>query len=279
MWLRIVLMPQYSMPERLGQHFLTHRPTLSVIADALELTGKDTAIEVGPGHGELTRVLLEKIPELHLVAIEKDTRLAETLRKTLPVSRFPNFVVIEGDVRKELSGLIAGFSNKNDFKIAGNIPYYLTGYLFRLLGDLPQKPTRSVFMIQQEVAKRIVALPPHMNLLAATLQIWATPKIILKVPAGRFSPPPKVDSAVIVLNAKLKIPDASFLKNYFVFVRNLFRQPRKTILNNLVFAYPAEKTAITKALARFSVPENSRPQDLGVETVILLLKTLGHSQK
>ena len=258
---------------------MTHHPTLFAIADALEPTGEDAVIEVGPGHGELTRALLEKVPKLHLLTIEKDARLAKELRRIFPVSRFPNLVVREGDVRKELPGVVARFSNKNGFKVIGNIPYYLTGYLFRLLGDLPKRPTRAVFTIQQEVAERIVALPPRMNLLAATLQIWATPKLILKIPARYFSPQPNVNSAVIELNSKPGIPDDSFLKNYFLFVRNLFRQPRKTVLNNLVFAYPAKKTAVIKALAHLSVPANSRPQNLSVETIIALTKTLGCPQK
>ena len=261
------------MPPRLGQHFLKDRSVLSAIADALALTSDNAVLEIGPGHGEFTRILLEKFPKMHLVAIEKDVRLAETLHKTFPRSQFPNFKIIEGDVRLCLIDVVADIK-KGDFKVVGNIPYYLTGYLFRLLGELPQKPRRSVFLIQKEVAERAIATPPRMNILASTLQIWVSPTIILNVPAHLFSPPPKVESAVICLVTRSSIPDLKFLTRYFAFVRILFRQPRKTALNNLVDGGVAKKAVILTVFHALSILPTSRPQDFSITSIITLAKAL-----
>ena len=93
-------------------------------------------------------------------------------------------------------------------KIVGNIPYYITGKLLRIISELEHKPERTVLLIQKEVALRICATPPDMNRLAASVQFWADAEIIAHVPRNDFSPAPEVDSAVVVLNAKIITPRA-----------------------------------------------------------------------
>ena len=112
------------MPRRLGQHFLKDRKALRKIAAAVEITPRDTIVEVGPGHGELTKYLLAASPK-KLIAIERDKKLAESLHQKLPGVK-----IIEGDILKILSTLQPKFEIRNS-KLVGNIPYYLTGYLFR----------------------------------------------------------------------------------------------------------------------------------------------------
>ncbi len=244
------------MPQKLGQHFLKDENALGKIVAALEVKSPDTVIEIGPGHGELTRQILAANPH-KLIAIERDPRLAAVLRKDLSG---PKLEIIDGDALKILPGFIN--ETGGNYKIVGNIPYYITGYLLRTLGELEPKPELIVLTIQKEVAERVCAAPPKMNLLAASVQFWAEPKIRFIIKKGAFSPPPKVDSAVLKLKPQ-KIYDADPSK-YYQLIKVLFKQPRKTILNNLAAGSKLPKSEVSKILDAVGVRRDARPQTIGV---------------
>lgn len=174
----------------LGQNFLVNQGVLDRIVQAAEITPADTIVEIGPGTGALTERLAAT--GAHIIAIEKDRRLIEPLR-----ARFPNIEVIEGD--------IMDWNPKNqqletgNWKLAANIPYYLTSHLFRVMLEEWPQPSIAVVMVQEEVAQRMMATPPDMNLLALSVQLYATPSLIMHVSRGSFRPIPNVDSAVIKL--------------------------------------------------------------------------------
>ena len=165
--------------KRLGQHFLINKTKLQKIVEALDLKPGDAVIEIGPGHGELTDELRNKNNELKLMTIERDNDLVELLKNKF--ARDKNLEVVHDDVLKILPDLCLKLHNSN-FKIVGNIPFYITGYLLRILGELKNKPSLIVLTVQKEVAERICAEPPKMNLLAASVQFWAEPKIVDYIP-------------------------------------------------------------------------------------------------
>src|SRR3989344_6086795 len=190
----------------LGQHFLKNKAKIKKIVEALNLENGDTVIEIGPGHGELTDELGIMNNELRIIAIEKDKNLFKYLKNKF--SQDKNIEIIEGDILKIFPSIIhnSSFIIQN-YKIVGNIPYYITGYLLRILGELEKKPSLIVLTIQKEVAERICAIrqaqgKPKMNLLAASVQFWAEPKIIGYISKKDFRPAPKVDSAIIKLAIK-----------------------------------------------------------------------------
>lgn len=259
----------------LGQHFLKNKSVAKKIVAALELVPGDTVIEIGPGHGELTEIVERESwsvnRDIKVIAIEKDTELATQLRQKFAENK--NVEVVEGDALKVLPRICSTL-HASRFKIVGNIPYYITGHLLRTIGELTAKPSVSVLMIQKEVAERIVATPPKMNRLAASVQFWAEPKIITHVPKGDFAPPPEVDSAVIRLkmkDEKLKIKD----EDYYEAVRALFQQPRKTILNNLVATDKTKREVFEKELITIGIPPENRPQDLAIEDMVRIAQFLG----
>ncbi len=257
------------MGNYLGQYFLKNKEKLRKIVEALELKDGDVVIEIGPGHGELTKELRMQNSECRIIAIEKDKKLAEDFKEKFKGDK--NIEIIEGDALKVLPRLIQNseFRIKN-YKIVGNIPYYITGYLFRILGGLEYseekqasytssraklttghsgagKPELIVLLIQKEVAERVCAKSPQINLLAASVQIWAEPKIIGYVSRNDFKPAPKVDSAIIKLTpvtfqllSRLKCNN----EKYYKFIKILFKQPRKTIVNNLMSEIAGKNTAI-----------------------------------
>jgi 16S rRNA (adenine1518-N6/adenine1519-N6)-dimethyltransferase len=281
---------------KLGQHFLNNRLVLETIAEAIDLRRGDTIIEIGPGHGELTEVLLRRSRAGHLaiqiIAIERDAQLAGQLKEKF--SHNTDIEIVEGDVLKLLPSLCATHPMRptshlaprtSHLKIVGNIPYYITGHLLRIIGELALKPSRCVFLVQQEVAERIATRPPHMNRLAASVQFWARPSIVDRVPRSEFTPPPHVDSAIIELTIRTD-SQATQAKRYYAAVRALFQQPRKTIENNLATALrthrqkqaagdisPRERAAVL--LRELGIDPSGRPHGLSIEDICRIVERLG----
>ncbi len=273
------------MPRKLGQHFLKDKRALRKIAVTLEINSRDTVVEIGPGHGELTEFLLEAGPK-KIIAIEKDGKLVKFLKeesRLSPLTRYSGskgMSVVEGDILELLQGIThkLGFQ---DWKLTGNIPYYITGHLLRKIGELAHStdaqgkrkmPKLIVFTIQREVAERICAKSPKMNLLAASVQFWGKPKIVGYISKKSFRPPPKVDSAIIKIVPSPQTSDrwsggmgprgTTGAGGYYRFIKILFKQPRKTVLNNLRTGFRIPQGELVKKLERLGVNPNSRPQNL-----------------
>lgn len=280
------------MGRYLGQHFLRNKKKLQKIVEALDLKAGDTIVEIGAGHGELTDEVIEKLSNLvikkfEIILIEKDTQFVQFLREKYQNNQ--QIKVINGDVLKILPKLITQLPNYpiTNYKLVGNIPYYITGHLLRILGELENKPKLIVLTIQKEVAERICAQPPKMNLLAASIQFWAEPKIIGYISKKDFQPRPEVDSVIIKFNIRrfdltklasiLRRSNLQEIKdNYYRFIKILFKQPRKTILNNLVSGIKYQvsssknKEEIIKKLRKVGINPDARPQNLDTEQIIKL---------
>lgn len=244
---------------------MVNKEKLQRIAGALNLEDGDIVVEVGPGHGELTANLKSKKKEIKIIAIEKDNELAVELR-----NKFPDVEVIEGDALEIIPELTtSNLQLATKYKICGNIPYYITGHLLRIVSELERKPTLSVFVVQKEVAVRICARPPQMNLLAAITRFWAESEIMGFIPKKYFRPAPKIDSAIIRLQTvsdKQKSRDA---EKYYKFAKILFKQPRKTIINNLAFGFGGlKKEEIIKKLRKLDIDPQGRPQDLSFDNIL-----------
>lgn len=258
------------MGQKLGQHFLINTEKLRKIADALEIHKGDIVIEVGPGHGELTEYLLEA--GARVTALERDKSLIEPLNEKFASANELTSLradelaleVIEGNALELLPMVVEELERDGKaYMIAGNIPYYITGYLLRVIEELNHKPTRVVMTIQKEVAERICATVPRMSLLAASVQYWAKPSIVDIVPKKDFNPPPKVDSATIRLDVQPTEGDSA---QYYAFIKRLFAQPGKTIANNLA-GKDGVKDEVTKKLQAIGIDAQKRPHDLTVQDI------------
>lgn len=265
---------------RLGQHFLRNKSALKKLAAALELENGNIVIEIGGGHGELTeQIKSEKLKiknsGIEIIVVEEDGGLAGGLRKRFADER--GVEIVEGDALKILRPLIESLNLKianRKLKIAGNIPYYITGKLLRLIGELKSKPAMCVFTVQKEVAERISARPPHMNKLAASVQFWTDAKIIENLRREDFYPPPDVESAIIKLKTKNLKLETGGSEKYHAAARGLFAQPRQTIANNLKRAAKMPKTELAEKLKHIGINPESRPQNLNIEDIAKISEIL-----
>lgn len=262
------------MRQNLGQHFLKNSAVLKKIAESLKINSGETIIEIGPGHGELTEYLAESGERrakggLRIITIERDLELAELMRH-----KFKNSVeVLEGNVLQVLPALSSQLS-ASSYKLCGNIPYYLTGYLLRTISELEHKPVLTVLTIQKEVAERIAAKPPQMNRLAAAVQFWAKPKIIGFISRNDFEPPPEVDSATIRLIVPADKISKAETDAYYRILAAVFKQPRKTIENNLMSAFKKPRVEVKSMLLALNIDSNIRPQELRVEDIQSIARSL-----
>jgi 16S rRNA (adenine1518-N6/adenine1519-N6)-dimethyltransferase len=241
---------------RLGQHFLADPRILARIADALEAGPTDTVLEIGPGPGGLTAALVERAGRV--IAIEKDHELIQPLRL-----RFPKVEVIEADALEvDWHRLIQG-----PFLAAGNIPYNITTPLLDK-ALVPPRPARIVFLVQKEVADRIIAKPgtSEYGAVSVGVQSVAYPERLFIVPAGAFQPRPKVDSAVLRLRPRDRPVVSDDERDSFrAFVVGLFGFRRKQMLRAVRELTGWDAARVSIMLRTAGVAETVRPEVLGPE--------------
>ena len=233
----------------LGQNFLVNKGVVQKILNAAEITNSDLVLEIGTGKGVLTEELRKKANRV--IAIEKDHRLINDLKNTF--REFSNVEIIEDDVLKFDPYSIIHIP----YKIVANIPYYITSHLLKTIFEKWPMPELVVLMVQKEVAQRIVAKPPEMNLLALSVQFFAEPKIISYVSRGSFRPIPKVDSAIIRLvpRREARITDQEFREKFFKLAKTAFAGKRKQLKN----------TVGAEILGKAGIRPESRPEELFLE--------------
>jgi len=216
----------------LGQHFLTSRAHAKKIADAAAIAPNDAVLEIGPGKGMLTKELLARAEKV--VAVEKDADLVPVLARAFAeeISR-GTLAVVRGDILKQNPKELGFEAGK--YIVAANIPYYISGRLVRFFLESETRPKRIVFLMQKEVAERIAAKDGKESVLSLSVKAYGDPTCKEIVPARYFSPKPKVDSAILLIDrvANKNFPDANARDLFFTIVKRGFSQKRKTILNNL----------------------------------------------
>lgn len=260
----------FKAKKSLGQNFLNNPRILDKIIDAAELSKNEVVLEVGPGTGNLTKKLAEKAGRV--LTIEKDHRLIEGLKENL--KDYKNTEIIEGDVLK-LNIRDSKFKVLNSgYKVIANIPYYITSNFLRQVSEEWPRPELIVLMIQKEVAQRIVAKPPQMNLLALSVQYYSIPKIITYVSKKNFKPMPKVDSAIIRLEPKKEIGDGELASRLFKLMRTGFSQKRKQLAPILSKKLGISANKVTESMEKLDLDHRSRAENLSLDQWQKLEKSL-----
>jgi len=251
--------------KRFGQHFLTDAHYLARIVAAIDPEPRDSMVEIGPGTGILTAPLASAVERLHVVEIDRD--LAAALRVAYPRG---NVVVHEADA------LDFDFASlESPLRVVGNLPYNVsTPILFRM-SELADRLRDCVFMLQKEVVERMVAAPdtPDYGRLSVMLQYRFAMRMLVKVPPGAFTPPPKVDSAVVRMEPlgddRLRARDEALFAKI---VAAAFSQRRKTLRNS------ARSLVAEEAFARARIDPSRRGETLSVAQFVALADAASGSQ-
>lgn len=257
---------------KLGQHFLTSPDWARRIVDALGNVSQSTVLEIGPGRGILTSLLVPAARRV--IAVEIDRVLAAQLRLQFGMAR--NVEILEADILAiDFDSLFGpkpglgrpGIEIKPDpAKVVGNLPYYITSEILLRLFEYAKYFETIVIMVQREVADRIAAEPGGRDygLLSATAQLYARVENLFTLPPGAFAPPPKVHSSVLRLTIEPRQQELDVAGDGFIdFLRASFAQKRKTLWNNLKIKY--DEPRLKRALAEAHVKPTDRAETLSLE--------------
>ena len=254
----------------LGQHWLRDRDVLEHIADQAAITLDDTVLEIGPGLGTLTSELLRRAGKV--IAIEFDSELARKLPAQFPGK---NLEVINGDILTfDFSTLPVGY------KVVANIPYYITSKIVQQLMTADNKPAIAVLLVQREVAQRLASKPGQMSILAISAQIFADVSLGDIVKAQMFTPPPKVDSQVVILKTR----QSPFLNDvneadFFKAVKAGFSAKRKKLRSSLSGGLKLPKGEIESLLNQAQINPDDRAEALSLDDWVRLVKVICYNSK
>ena len=259
------------LTKSLGQSFLHDGNQLRRIVAAAQLTRSDRVLEVGPGLGPLTEILLAHAGEIF--AIEKDRRLFELLEQRLAFA--PNLALQNDDALEFLQRESRDWS---DWKLVANLPYSVASPILVELAQAEGCPERMVVTVQREVAQRIVAHAGDKDygLLTLLIQLRYEPGRWFKVPASCFFPQPNVDSACVTLFRRTKpLMNREQAATFTKIVKRAFSQRRKMMLKVLKADWPEEK--LVRAFETLSISTRERAEDLSLEQFVALTEHLQFS--
>lgn len=258
----------------LGQHFLTSAVVPGWMCDAANIQKNDLVVEIGPGTGVLTKELLTR--GATVIALEADTRAIEALRDTFTneVAQ-ERLIILHSDVRTLVLKDVPHIADHN-FKVVANIPYYLSGLLFRIFLESSIQPTDLVYLVQKEVAKRAcsnISRGEKESLFSLSVHAYGTPSYVKTVSRGHFTPSPKVDSGVIAIRNINRDNFKNIDEALFFNILHLgFGQKRKQLLGNLAKQYPRETLVHMFSTASISV--SARAEDVPLAKWLTLVSEL-----
>jgi 16S rRNA (adenine1518-N6/adenine1519-N6)-dimethyltransferase len=261
---------KFSHKKSLGQNFLTSDVVPKWLCTAGEVSANDTVLEIGPGTGALTRILLQT--GATVIALEADARAVTILEQEFSLQiTSGKLTLIHGDARELKVGELG--LRHHEFKVVANIPYYLSGFLLRTLLESPIQPTKLVFLMQKEVVERI-ARSAKESILSLSVKAFGVPKYIKTVTRGHFNPKPAVDSAILQVTA---ITLANFSSKpeqdlYFELLHLGFGQKRKQLLSN--FAHIYQREILTTLFTTLGIKLDARAETLALPVWLLLTKNL-----
>jgi 16S rRNA (adenine1518-N6/adenine1519-N6)-dimethyltransferase len=249
----------------LGQHWLKDREILSAIADEAGIRTDDTVLEIGPGLGTLTSELLRRGKKV--IAVELDEALAAKLPGQFPGTSLE--VVNQDILTFDLSSL------PERYVVVANVPYYITSKIIQLLTTAKNKPRTIVLLIQKEVAERLAAEPGDMSILSVSAQLYAKVRLGELVPAEYFTPPPKVDSQVVILDMyDTPLVEPALEKALFRVVKAGFAAKRKKLRSSIASGLHLSKTEAEALLNGVGINPDDRAEQLSIDDWERLAKTL-----
>ncbi len=260
---------KFEHKKSLGQHFLNSDYVPKKMCDAAgDIAGK-TVLEIGPGTGALTREILARGAKV--VAVEADQRAISALEAAFPAEIARGFLILHHHDARALDPAQFGLE-KHSYIVISNIPYYLSGYLFRSLLETSCQPSTLVFLIQKEVAERI-ARDKKESLLSLSIKAFGEPSYICTIKSCHFTPPPKVDSAIVAISSIGQHHFNDLSQEHFFSLLHLgFGQKRKQLLGNLAQRY--NRATLGDLFSTLHLEPTVRAEDVSLATWLAIAKSL-----
>jgi len=257
---------------KLGQHFLQDPHYRKRILNELPLRADDVVIEIGPGRGAMTGLLVECVRKV--VAIEIDSLLAQRLQEKF--AKESRVAILHTDVLSVDFAELCRQQGVSQCLVFGNLPYYITSPILHHLFAYRDCICAMGLLVQREVGERLAAAPGTRDYgyLTICTQLYFQPRIALTVPPGAFTPPPRVHSALVAFQVRTRFPNwtREEAKEFLEFAKRCFAQKRKTLLNNLQGSFSRDQVA--RALAEAGKPTNLRAEQLPVEELVAVFEHL-----
>lgn len=292
---------QHQAKKSMGQNFLKSEPALNMMCEAGRVNSEDTIVEIGPGKGALTSKLLAKAGKV--IAIEKDRELIKILEEKFRNEIKENKLeIVEGDCLlfefplpllrggqgevdliknlPSIPSLLRRGGTPQPYKIIANIPYNITGAIIKkFLSEDKFKPTLMTLLVQKEVAERIVARDNKESILSLSVRAYGEPKYVMKVHKRFFSPSPKVDSAIILIDniSNKNFKDEKEEKLFFEIIKTGFAHKRKVLIKNMEVGLPYIsniKEKLEEIFKKLEINPKARAEDLKFSTWIEILHLL-----
>lgn len=268
----ILMQQNFRIKKHFGQNFLVDPNILEKIADQAGLSPRTDVIEIGPGFGALTEILLPR--SRRLLAYEIDKELIPILNGQL--GKRDNFIlqnqdVLDIDIDRDIEKYLP---DAEEVIVVANLPYYITTPILMRFLETSRRVTRMIVMMQAEVADRVTSRPDtkDYNALSIVINYRAQTRILFQVPRTVFIPPPNVDSTVVEVRVRTEIAEKPADESrFFTLVHQCFAQRRKTLLNNLRQALPGlSRAEIEQLLAECDIPLDIRAEALDIPDFIRL---------
>ena len=264
------LLKQYDLkPQKgLGQNFLIDEGALARVVEAAGIGLEDTVLEIGPGLGSLTHLLVNTARRV--VAVELDMHLVAALEDIFKDTA--NLELVAGDI---LEVNLNQLFTEPGYLVVANIPYYITSVLIRHLLEAQNPPQRLVLTVQKEVAQRICAKVGSLSLLALSVQVYGKPKIADRIPAGAFYPAPKIDSAVVRIDLYPEpVVPRERLDLFFRLTKAGFSQKRKTLQNSVSAGMHWDKEETARLLNEAGIEPQRRAQNVSLDEWVRLVEVV-----
>lgn len=274
-------MATFKTKKSLGQHFLRSKTALQKIVESANISAEETVLEIGPGMGALTEGLLGS--GARVIAVEADARCTEELQKKFATHvQEGNLLLVHGDIREKTvqekifaKDLLGG----EPYKLVANIPYYITGMLFRLFLETLRQPSELIFLIQKEVAEEVIAKNGKEGVLSLSIKAFGDPRIVATVKREAFSPPPKVDSAILkVSRISRERLHGITTEDYFRVVKAGLSSRRKMLRGNLVRELHLVPADLESLFEKHRLQKNIRGEDLPFKGWVALARELGEKK-
>lgn len=239
-----------------GQNFLISDEVIEGIVACVDDMPKRVT-ELGAGTGVLTQALV--MNGFSVKAIERDEKLTTLLLSALPPKKRDMVEIVRGDLKE------AVWAWEEPYVLMGNIPYNLSGFIFRRATQLLTHPHRIVFLVQQEVAERAVAVPPNMSLIGLAMQLWGTPEIVMRVPPSCFWPAPEVNSAVVMITPHADMMPLEVREVTLAVAKRFFQGKRKQIGGQMQRIFGLKTDEVVRICDTCGIQPTMRPQEVGLE--------------